>query len=195
MRLAGRCIYISHAQQHKLVVCASAAADGNGLLLVKETGIVKYTVILHAGAAPIPSDTTLTLTTRNVLTHVTPDIIPRASPAPACTSGVSPNVLTMLLGSMIPANSLSANISWTCTFELLVTQSHRDAGMIDEFEVEFKYTGTLITPAFHIPAVSTIPVPVYTGGVMTVAAGVVDTGAAYTDKYKTGEQLPLKRGL
>lgn len=161
------------AIQHALVLAVS------NVDLVKAGGSVKYTVIFHTGTSPILSGTTLSLTTSSSLAPPTPDI---SNPLSATCIGhdAGNNAVTMTPDGIttIPTASLAANITWTCTFDIAVTNNHRDAGEVGVFDVVYKYNVPGVTTAFHIPAVQTEAVPVYTAGVLSDAGHVVNTDGA-----------------
>lgn len=164
--------------------CCFCAVDGVAGVLA--TGKVNYTVILHTGACAIPPNTTLSIATRNTNSPPSPDISPIITPV--CVNESGSGALTMTPGSEIPTEACGADIIWTCTFALDVTPNHKSGNLIQigAFEVFFEYSGPGITPAFHIPAVTTDAAPVYTGGVMGVAPGEVVTTGDVSDKYIEG---------
>lgn len=137
----------------------AASEVGDSADLVKLNGKVQYSVVLTTGTSPIPSGSTLTLTTHS---DTTPDIVTYSGAVCTAAGG-----LTMTPGQAIPTASLAANTTWICKFNILVTGSHVAAGMIGPFDVSFGYSGVGVTAAYYIPKAVTNSVEVYTGAAIT----------------------------
>lgn len=68
-----------------------------------------------------------------------------------------------------------------------MTEKHQIAGEVGAFDVVYKYKVPDNTTAFHIPAVQTRAVPVYTAGVLDYVGHVVDTSGGSGTYIPSGD--------
>lgn len=122
---------------------------------------VRYTFNFKTGVKDFPAGTQLTLATD-------PSVAPEgltctiASPAHAISNS-----------GTIAVADLVKTLIYTCHFDVLVTNAHRDLGEIGAFDVRFSFSG--VTDAHYIPKVTAPAVPVYTGAFLTYESYLVDT--------------------
>lgn len=151
--------------------CLYCHAVNNGPL-VKQNGFVEYSVNFTNGVKDVSLNSVLTVTLTGGMTPINS----------TCTSGA----LTLTVNTPIsdPA-ALVASLFWICTFQVQVDANQKSAGQIAQFDVKFAYSGTQVTGAYYIPAVTTQAVPVYTGGTLAYVSNVANT----TDptRYVNGE--------
>lgn len=154
-------------------------ASVDGTPLVKEGGLVEYTLSFTNGVKDLPSSAQFSVTLTQGL----------SARIPTCTYNPGSGPLTISADTPITNSAeLQKDLVWTCKFQVLVSNAHKLAGEVPAFDILFTFTNGGVTDAFYVPKATTTAVPVYTGGTLDYVSNVADT--ADTTKFVDGKQRP-----
>lgn len=135
-----------------------SAVVTQGRDLVKWTGRVEYTVVFTSGTSSVPPNSQLVVATSGGITAL----------GTRCAS----SAWSMQPDHVIPENMLAAKsvaggaqLNWNCTFEVEVSQNQQATGQLPPFDIQLSYVPN--SPAWFIPKVTTLPVPVWSGATLT----------------------------